>query len=197
MSKIELTDGQARRMNEAYGRGTSVLNSWEAVANELVAMGLVRPASDDLAARVAAFEGVERRVSLLEWKVAVLGPVDTEPPPGWEESQSKAIPPKLPEPRTDADRLGESLFSQFCTGFNWNDAEGRTKLLYCNAAHAVRKADRAGQLEPSEEEIDKACDAYLLVKGQEPGVIINLGRMVDALRAAARVRLEKAEGEKP
>ena len=55
-------------------------------------------------------------------------------------------------------------------------------------AHAVRKADRAAQLEPSEEDRDAALSAWFADGGNDKTA------MRAALRAAARVRLEKAEG---
>ena len=47
---------------------------------------------------------------------------------------------------------------------------------------------------PSHEEADRACDAYLLVNGQQSGVRVNLGRMDAALEASRRVLLERVNG---
>lgn len=59
MSKIEVTEEQAAKLEAAWisvGFPATRAKAYTTVANELVAMGLVRPASDDLAARVAALE---------------------------------------------------------------------------------------------------------------------------------------------
>lgn len=56
-------------------------------------------------------------------------------------------------------------------------------------ALAVRKAVLAAQLEPSEEERAAALSAWFADGGNDRTA------MRTALRAAARVRLEKAEGE--
>lgn len=99
----------------------------------------------------------------------------TVPPPGWEAAK----------PRTEADRLErlaevakDAWYEEATSG-----PEGWRRI-----AHAVRKADRAAQLEPSEEEVDA-------VSGH-PDVQMNQMFIRRILIAAARVRLEKAEGER-
>jgi hypothetical protein len=301
MSKIELTEAQTEKLRRVWLVETTHAKALVAVANELIAMGLVRPASDphaahfkelwesiegrikahdDLAAKVAALEALvgnshpheidfPTRLATLEawrhsmmqdkacppdphaaakeratlWGVELVTLKDgtclfmtekhylsnpkpswfphvfsfrsphysgghktpseawsnfpTEPPPGWEESQSKAIPPKLPEPRTDADRLGEVAWKAdggALEGDEWandRDTSPVRRQAYRTIALAVRKADRASQLEPSEEEVAKAFEAFSWRKHGPQGTLI------DALKAAARVRLEKAEGERP
>lgn len=62
-------------------------------------------------------------------------------------------------------------------------------------AIALAVARRLLEREATPEEIDTACDAYLLVKGQGDGVRVNLGRMVDALKASRRAQLAELEGK--
>lgn len=129
----------------------------------------------------------------------------TEPPPGWEAAKSPlsicGIPvdptPKnaKPEPHTDADRLAVVAFDEDSrdAGQIWARQDESTKQAYRNIAHAVRKADRAAQLEPREEELAAAWTAW----PAHARVGVYRENMRNALIAAACVRLEKVEGEKP
>ena len=133
----------------------------------------------------------------------------TEPPPGWEAPKDHGFGdndswtgPTESKPRTEADRLGEVAWNASFSGRPnpaWCDLCDDSKEANRVVALAVRKAVLAGQLEPSEEEIDKACNAYLPhYAASTPSVVESVRRGVTAaLTAAARVRLEKAEGEKP
>ena len=66
-SKIELTEEQTERLRRVWLFESTHAKALVAVANELVAMGLVRPANDDLAARVAALEA---KVNGKQWDKA-------------------------------------------------------------------------------------------------------------------------------
>jgi hypothetical protein len=289
MSKIELTDQQGERLRNVFSVPRHNYQSFEAVANELIAMGLVRPASDDPMQR--EWEDVKARVAALEAKVNAPAPVyadafgpikhpdphaaakeraklwgvelvkvsdgtwlffaghkhywaapsmtpkwwehgsrsrttyvcgyknpseawsnfPTEPPPGWEAPKDNGFGdndswtgPAEPKPRTEADRLevlGEVAYEadRIEGSGPWSSLSDKGRESWRKKALAVRKADRAAQLEPSEEEIDKACNAYEPhYAASTPSFVESVRRGVTAaLTAAARVRLEKAEGEKP
>ncbi len=76
MSKIELTEQQTEKLRRVWLVETTHAKALVAVANELVAMGLVRPASDDLAARVAALEAKYETLA-----TATLDPSDVDETP--------------------------------------------------------------------------------------------------------------------
>lgn len=290
MSKIELTEQQTEKLRRVWLVEETHRKALLAVANELVAMGLVRPASDDPMQR--EWEDVKVRVAALEayingdepgvppnvrppdphaaakeraklWGVELVKVSDgtwlffaghkhywaapsmtpkwwehgsrsrttyvcgyknpseawsnfpTEPPPGWEAPKDNGFGdndswtgPAEPKPRTEADRLemlakvayekmkheGPGVKPEWHPGGNsFKQDEAREIAL------AVRKAVLAAQLEPSEEEVGKACNAYEPhYAASTPSFVESVRRGVTAaLTAAARVRLEKAEGEKP
>lgn len=287
MSKIELTEQQTERLRRVWLAEPTHRGALQATADELVAMGLVRPASDDpmqrewedVKARVAALEArVNRTAEVVSdmapqveelqtpdphaaakeraklWGVELVTLKDgtclfmtekhylsnpkpswfphvfsfrsphysgghktpseawsnfpTEPPPGWE---AKAEPvcdcgkiehgrhhsacpaASKAKPRTEADRLGEAVWNALKSPYSksWSELVEHVKDSYCEAAIAVRKADRAAQLEPSHEEIAALLESLAShgIKG------LSETAAYPALVAAARVRLEKAEGE--
>ena len=124
----------------------------------------------------------------------------TEPPPGWEAPKDNGFGdndswtgPAEPKPRTEADRLevlGEVAYEadRIEGSGPWSSLSDKGRESWRKKALAVRKADRAAQLEPSEEEVKAA-----LLCWRE--TLSTVAEMKDILAAAARVRLEKAEGE--
>jgi len=110
----------------------------------------------------------------------------TCPPPGY----VAAKPALLDELAEVAWRGGTGLKED---AHKWDNEGVGSKDFYRRAALSV--ARRLLEKGPTPEEIDKACDAYLLVKGQGDGVRVNLGRMVDALQASRRAQLAELEGK--
>lgn len=88
----------------------------------------------------------------------------------------------------------EAALEAVFPGMPWGDRVESTKKEY--RASATAAITRFLEEPVSHEEIDQACDAYLLVNGQQSGVRVNLGRMDAALAASRRVLLDRVKGGK-
>lgn len=212
MSKIELTEQQTEKLRQVWLVEETHRKALLAVANELVAMGLVRPASDDLAALTQTVSDMmDTNDAIMETnrnlaaRVAALEAKVNESDGGWKalhdriESLQTPVPPpgwEAAKPRTEADRLGEVAYEadRIEGSGPWSSLSDKGRESWRKKALAVRKADRAAQLEPSEEEITNASSEFLLTKSAREVVSVEHVRIKAALIAAARVRLEKAEG---